>query len=219
MNDITLATHISKKLFKELFDESDPRRLHHHHDYFIAQILELLRKFPEIRQELSDDSLTVNNLIKTIESYFEKVIKKRKICTKTLRIVVKKNEKQRNKETFVLLLFAGFSMRFVVRRLMNNLKPIGELMDEEWDDKDIVKSTFDPRFPFSKQENSHSVEILYQLIENPDAPMSMIRTQIDKVAYEKQLILPNIENESIVGSNTEHSKPNQYCKKRSRRDL
>lgn len=191
MDDMILATDIHKKLIAELFEKNDPRR-HRNHEYFIAQILELLRKYPEIRLKLSQEELTVNNIIKTINTFFKTEAKKRQLCTGTLQFIIKKNDKQRKKETFLMLLIVGFTLRFIFRRLMNNLKQIGDKMDEEWDDLEGVRNLVNEHaLPLPKQKRSEAVEELYSLIENPEANMSMIKTQLDKVLSEKQLELPN----------------------------
>jgi len=205
MEDITLATHINKKLIFELFDENDHRRLHNH-DYFITQILELLRKYPELRGKLIAENMTVNSIIEAITNLFKEEAKKRKLCVKTLRFIIKKNESQRKRETFLMLLIVGFSMGYIYRRMMNNLKRVGELKDEEWDDLEGVKNLVDLYpMPLIKQHKSPSIEHLYSLIENSDATMPMLTTLIDKVAYEQQFNLPtfDIENSNFNDSDTE----------------
>lgn len=198
MDDMTLATHIRKKLIAKLFEKNDPRR-HRNHEYFIAQILELLRKYPEIRLKLSQEELTVNNIIKTINTFFKIEAKKRQLCTDTLQFIIKKNDKQRKKETFLMLLIVGFTLRFIFRRLMNNLKQIGDQMDEEWDDLEGVRNLVNENaLPLPKQKRSEAVEELYSLIENPDADMPMIKVQLDKVLSDKQLDLPNVFEKDII---------------------
>ncbi|MBL4877253.1 MAG: hypothetical protein JKY10_12305 [Cohaesibacteraceae bacterium] len=188
MNNITLAGLFAEKFIRDMVPDIDPRK-YYDYEFFISAIVKLIEEHPYVKQVISNENLTLSNVLAATQSYFENHQSKRGFEKENLVIVrrfVRTSSKFRHYETSTLLLTIGFPLLWVFLRLCNsdeatNNFTIGDKFEKEYPDPDNPNPF--PIVMIDEQYESSQIKRLYQMIQNQNTPYSVICSQMLRIDH------------------------------------
>lgn len=179
MNDITLATLIEQKFRAEALGDLDAYK-YLKNDWLIDAIIGVLKAHPEIKERINIDKMSLNQVICVIEKYFKEKNNRRKLKQEQIFKFIKSHDDYRIEETLLLLLMLGFTFRHAHKRLENNQKGAGEILDLEPSLSGAKCNVhFQIKMPIQKKDPM--VKLLYDLIVNDDVPSQVIDSEFENL--------------------------------------
>lgn len=178
MNEITLATLLEEKFRTEILPDTDKRK-YIENDWLINEILQLLKKHPELKNSISIDEMSVGKILERIEIYFNKMNQKRRLNKVPTINFLKKHPEFRKVETLILLMVLGMSFIGMFKRMSNNQKKVGDVLDIETSFEGVTCNVnYNGVMP--KQVITENAKELYELISNVCVPDDVIQSSIEE---------------------------------------
>ena len=196
MNDITLATLIEQKFRAEALGDLDAYK-YLKNDWLIDAIIGVLKAHPEIKERINIDKMSLNQLICVIEIYFKEKSDRRKLKQEKILKFIKSRDGYRSEETLLLLLVLGFTFRHAYKRLQNNQKCAGEILDLEPSMAGAKCNVhFQIKMPIQKKDPM--VKLLFDLIVNDDVPSQVIDSEFENLNAKLNPSKNNSNNERSI---------------------
>ncbi len=179
MNDITLATIIEQKFRAETLGDLDAFK-YIKNDWLIDAIIAVLNAHPEIKERIDIDKMSINQIISEIEKYFKEKNNRRKLRQERIFKFIKSRDDYRIEETLLLLLVLGFTFNHAYKRLQNNRKGAGEVLDLE---PNLFGANcnvhFQTKMPIQKK--NPMLKSLYDLIVNDAVPSQVVDLELENI--------------------------------------
>jgi hypothetical protein len=185
MNDITLATLIEEKFRAEILPANDKRK-YIENDWLIDEILKLLKKHPPLKDLINIDEMSISQIIDKIEKYFKKINSKRKLNKVVIINFARAHPEFRTMETLIFLMVLGFSFFNMFKRMSNNQKKTGDILEVESNFEGVTCNVHYNE-PMPKQSMDCNARELYELIENVKVPNNVIQSSIDDFEYNEEI--------------------------------
>lgn len=115
---IKLAEAIELKYREKYFGNFDNGYLKQ--DWFIQQIVKLLKKYPQLIELIDIDNMSIEMIIALINNFISREIEKRELKLQKLRFILTEKWQCRSQETLILLLLLGYCFHKSVVRMKNN---------------------------------------------------------------------------------------------------
>lgn len=179
MNDITLATLIEQKFRAEALGDLDAFK-YLKNDWLIDAIIGVLKAHPEVKERINIDKMSLNQIICVIEKFFKEKSNRRKLKQEKILKFIKYRDGYRSEETLLLLLVLGFTFRHAYKRLQNNQKCVGEILDLE-PSMSGAKCNVHFQIKMPIQKKNPMVKSLYDLIMNDDVPSQVIDSEFESL--------------------------------------
>lgn len=185
MNDITLATLIEEKFRAEILPANDKRK-YIENDWLIDEILKLLKKHPVLKDLINIDEMSISQILDKIEKYFKRINSKRKLNKVVISNFVRAHPEFRKMETLIFLMVLGFSFFNMFKRMSNNQKKTGDVLEIEPSFEGVTCNVHYNE-PMPKQSMDCNARELYELIENVKVPNNVIQSSIDDFEYNEEI--------------------------------
>lgn len=179
MNDITLATLIEQKFRAEALGDLDAFK-YIKNDWLIDEIIAVLKAYPEIKERIDVDKMSINQIISEIERYFKDRNNRRKLSQEKIFNFIKSRDDYRIEETLLLLLVLGFTFNHAYKRLQNNRKGAGDVLDLEPNPFGANCNVhFQTKMPIQKK--NPMLKTLYDLIVNDAVPSQVVDSELESL--------------------------------------
>jgi hypothetical protein len=180
MRNKKLAELIDRQLRARLLSDDDMRK-YDDQKWFIDMIVALLNKYPHLALKLNPEESSLEDIIFEIEQYFVKLRKSRELDIAFIRNFIEIHEECRKLESMVMLLLVGLAFINTFKRLSNNQKNEGEVLELE-STLDNVTSVIFYADQMPNQQKREDISVLYKLLENNDVTGDVINCRIEDVS-------------------------------------